>query len=446
MVRLNRVRPRRDERGVVTIVVSLTTCLVFLGLAALVVNLGMARDGKQASQIASDSSALAAANKLYPTLASGSPGTCANPVGGAPPCFKDALKAAKDYALANLGVPATAWTGCLPAVANPAGGLTDTAASNSCIWFDSSTKPKKVRVSMPQSSVAAGFGKVYGKSTVKFRTSARAIAKNPNVGRCALCFLGSVSNGNADFSVTGGSIAVNGNITSGPGSIWSAPTSGSQIGVVGTTSGGSFTPAVTKTTAFTDPYADLVLPTKGSLTVRTDPCAAAPTGGPGIYGAFSIPNSTCTLQPGLYIIVGTWDEKNNSNLIGTGVTLYFTCGTTAAPHVCLASDTTAGMLDGKNGLVTITSGAPGFADWAIVYDRLNPKDIQLQGNGGTSLTGGVYAPNSTLGFNGNACFGFRKGPVVALSATGNGTKGCVTITDAIDATLTSKRFLPSLDQ
>ena len=46
-----------------------------------------------------------------------------------------------------------------------------------------------------------------------------------------------------------------------------------------------------------------------------------------------LPNSSCTLQPGLYVLTGAWDMKNNSLLMGTGVTLYGTCGSAATPSV-----------------------------------------------------------------------------------------------------------------
>ena len=46
---------------------------------------------------------------------------------------------------------------------------------------------------------------------------------------CGLCFLGSLSPGNADYSVTGGSIAVNGSVTQGPQATMSA--TGGTIGL-----------------------------------------------------------------------------------------------------------------------------------------------------------------------------------------------------------------------
>ena len=61
-----RARPARTESGAVAILVAFFALVVF-GLAALVVDLGAARDARRMSQNASDASALAAANAVYNT-------------------------------------------------------------------------------------------------------------------------------------------------------------------------------------------------------------------------------------------------------------------------------------------------------------------------------------------------------------------------------------------
>jgi hypothetical protein len=169
-----------------------------------------------------------------------------------------------------------------------------------------------------------------------------------------------------------------------------------------------------------------------ALSAKTKPC----TDGPGLYGAVSLPNSACTLQPGLYVISGLWDMGNNTVLSGTGVTLYVT--------------SPSGALDFKNGTVAITApltapltGVP--AGYAIIYDRNNTNNLGLQGNGATSITGIVYAPASSLDFNGNSCFGFSGGPIVVGGIVkANGNRSCVTITNAADTIVT--RTLLHLNQ
>ncbi len=53
-------------------------------------------------------------------------------------------------------------------------------------------------------------------------------------GVCALCVLGDVSTNNTDFTVTGGDIYVDGNVSSGPNSNWIATNS---ITISGTVNG-----------------------------------------------------------------------------------------------------------------------------------------------------------------------------------------------------------------
>jgi hypothetical protein len=289
--------------------------------------------------------------------------------------------------------------------------------------------PTRVRVYVPRRDVSTFFGGVVGRTTIPVGSSAQA--KLGVTVNCALCFLGSVDAGNGDFTVTGGSVAVNGDVSSGSNSAWTAST----IGVVGTFSGGTFTPAPTSIPSFGDPLASsltLPLDTTG-LTAKSDPC----TDGPGLYGNVNFDKSTCPLSPGLYVISGTWGMKNKSLLKGTGVTLYV-----RSP---------SGYLDFKNGDVDIQAPAAGAATnkakegFAIIYDRDNTNNISLQGNGGTQITGIVYAPVSKLDFNGNSCFGFKAGPIIVNGVVkANGNKSCVTVTDAVDTTV--KRLPQHLDR
>ena len=90
-------RAARDEDGLVAVIAALMA-VVLLVMAALVVDLGLARDTRRQSQNAADASSLAAANVLYPTS-----GQCVDVTAQTvPPCFKDAVKAATDYATQNF--------------------------------------------------------------------------------------------------------------------------------------------------------------------------------------------------------------------------------------------------------------------------------------------------------------------------------------------------------
>jgi len=414
-----RRRLARDEQGAIVVM----TAFMMIGLvlfAAIVIDLGNARDVRRQSQNAADASALAGANVMYPAT-----GICKPPLLGAGPCLIDAVDEAKLYAQKNFKVSAGDWSTCTAPVGSalayvPSGGT-------SCISFGpNGSAPKQVRVYLPTRLVRAFFGGIIGSTTIPVGSSAQAqLGQSVN---CSLCFLGNVSAGNGDFSVNGGSIAVNGNVSAGPNSNWTSLANG----IVGTVSGGVFSPPVTSVSSFSDPLASsLTLPlTTTGLSAKTNPCSATATGGPGLYGAFSLPNSTCTLQPGLYVISGTWNMGNNTALSGTGVTLYV--------------KSPSGYLDFKNGNVAITApltsplaGLP--AGYAIIYDRNNTNNIGLQGNGNASITGAVYAPASSLDFNGNSCFGFNGGPIVVGSVVqANGNQSCVQITSAVDIPVTRK--------
>ena len=428
----------RSEDGVVAILVALITCFVLFGVAALVVDLGLARDTKQASQIASDASALAAATALYPD----NTGT---------PDFVSAVAAAKSYAHTNFGVDvATGWSGCV----DPGAQTYQPDASNQCISFDQASSPTKVRVVMPNRSVKAGFGGVYGASTYTISTQARAVIASPVSGSCALCFLGNVDTNNSDFTVAAASIAVDGNITSGPNSMWTA----GSILVSGTVNGldpdtytsPNFSPHPQQTPPFADPFSSLAMPaTSGTVQGNRSGCNG--TLQPGVYGNVSLGNNdTCTLQPGLYVITGLWQEGNHSVLKSSGgVTLFFTCGTAAAVRACLDSDVPgvqSGRLDAKNGGLDIAAGAPGYTGFAIIYDRKNPNTLDLQGNGGTEVTGGIYAPNTIMTFNGTSKFGVSGGPVVVKGADGVGNNSGISVVNATSASLTSDPSPASLDR
>ena len=425
-IRLGRMFPR-DERGAVAVL----TALLMVGLmimAAIVVDLGMARDVRRQSQNASDAASLAGAIKLYPNTA-----LC--PTGGPKPCFTEAVDAVKSYALQNFQTSEFDWANNCQA--SPAQALANVASSGTnCISFDSGGT--LVRVYMPTRTLPTLFGRFAGSSSIPVGSSAEAQLGTS----CSLCFLGPVDAGNGDFSVSGGSIAVNGSVTAGPGSIWTA----SSIGIVGAFDpDANPTPAIVAIPPFGDPLASsLPLPVnEAGLVAKTDPCGPGSTHGPGLYsqpvgtpGApASFPNGPgCALQPGLYVVSNKW-LLGNFPLKGARVSFYVT-----GP---------LGELDFKNGDVVITAPTAaevavsgGIAGYVILYDPANVNaagvapELGLQGSGGTLVTGVVYAPKSILNFNGTSVFGFSGGPIVLGGGVTNGTHSGVTLTGAESTTLT----------
>ncbi|MGO4343156.1 pilus assembly protein TadG-related protein [Pedococcus sp. 2YAF34] len=404
----------RGERGAVAVVVAIVTMFVLLFSAAIVVDLGNARAVRRESQNSADAAALAAANALYPFPASNS----CKAGSQASPCFTDAVRAVKDYALWNFRVATndSGWSSCdapiAPAIA-PSG--------ENCITFDKAVSPTTVSVVIPVKDSPGFFGGFTGKT--KIPVSSNASARVHVEFKCSLCFMGSINAGNGDFTVNGGGIAING--SANVGSAQQANWSGAFIGVVAGTNGGKWTPTANQIPSFSDPLASLHLPldTTG-LSSFSDPCSS----GPGIYTA-KVEIGKCILQPGLYVISNTWSMKNKSELDGTsGVTLYF-----KGPN---------GQIDMKNGDLNIVGqkAAGPLQRYAIIYDRDNPNPVSLQGNGTSTIDGILYAPASALDFNGGSTWTINGGPVVAKGVVmANGTKSGITINNPVDPTVTKIR-------
>src|SRR3954447_15226444 len=93
MVLAEGTRSRDSEEGAVAVLVGILAVVLF-GLAALVVNLGLARDTRREAQNTADAAALAAANNLY---LSGPADTTA------------AINAAKQSAADNYGTTTSEW-------------------------------------------------------------------------------------------------------------------------------------------------------------------------------------------------------------------------------------------------------------------------------------------------------------------------------------------------
>jgi hypothetical protein len=411
---------RDDERGAVAVLVAVVAVVLFV-IAALVVDLGLARDTKRQSQNAADASALAAGNVLYDfdngcTLAA--------------PCTAQAVAAAKAFALDNFGVATSEWATCtdptpLPVVPGP----------GSCISFQLTNPIKNVRVVIPTEAVDTHLGTVAGVEEIDVSTVARAAVDPRPALPCGLCVLGRgvthdlqngdvyVDNGNAHFNgsvnvSTNGLVVADGTIT-----------------VEGTASGGysRYDPdPTTGVPPIEDPLGHVNLPPDmtglPNRGTTGDPC----TLGPGIYqGGRNLRNATCTLQAGLYVIHGgTWDLAGNETTVlkGTGVTLYFTCTAGAAPRACNANENGATMDFSGDGRIEITGPTTGpLTGMAIAYDRNNTAELRFTGNGSGSMSGAIYAPSAKLRINGNGCAAPYRTIVVVKELEFNGNPACLRV-------------------
>ena len=409
------VSRRRDERGAVAILVGLLSVLL-LGISAFTVDLGMAYVTKRQLSSASDAAALAA-DMVYK---SNYKGLCTVP-GNDP----------SNPVAANAGVRAVAETAADDIFTQnfPSGSAADGSITNVAC---NGTGVQVTYAASGQSS--SPFGPLLGGSGTITTAGTAAAAYSVGGGICALCVIGDVNTNNTDFTVTGGDIYVDGNVSTGPNSSWTATNSITVSGTVSGLSQAKASPDWTSGPHITDPFGAVSLPASPytGLTTKTgSPCDQ----GPGIYSSYTIKNETCTLAQGAYVFTGTLDFQNtNSHLTSNGqpVTLFF-----AGPN---------GKLDIKNGDInklaapTTTPLPSGFpAGWpsgfAIIYARDNTNTLDLQGNGDSfpDVTGNVYALKSATSFNGNSCFQVSGGAVVNGGVSSVGNQSCLNVLDAKNA-------------
>ena len=242
------------------------------------------------------------------------------------------------------------------------------------------------------------------------------------------CVLGTSTHAlqNGDITVTDGDVWFNGSITMNPqGSVTSANGTTYIQGNANPLSQVA-APRQTGAAAVTDPLAGSVtLPPAGlaALTLKTDPC----TQGPGIYGAVSLSgNGTCMLSAGLYAFTDTFTIGGSRAVAGTGVTLYFTCGSSGVRASSCAGDSSPGTLDasGGNG-VTISAPTSGpLAGLVMVFDRDNTATLSLQGGAGNAVNGTIYAPAASMAMGGNGCGAASHTMVVVYDFTLNGNNAC----------------------
>ncbi|MFL6106222.1 MAG: TadE/TadG family type IV pilus assembly protein [Marmoricola sp.] len=397
---------KRDEAGAIAVVFAITAVILFV-IAGLVIDLGLARDTRRDSQNSADAAALAGAYALYPDG-----GFCAA-VESAPPCYTDAVAVVKTYAQKNFDVPTTQWDSCT----DPTPFWVPTGQTGSCISMTDNSLgtgkpllPTKLRVKVPTRDVKTGFGTLAGVSNVPVASLARGSLSIGGTSPCGLCMLGDIThsfqNGNAVVSNT--SVIANGTITTANNG--GLTVTGGTISTEDPGSSGNFVPAaptVTNTT-FNDPFASQQLPGPGNNYFGIPPGLKSNicTDGPGYYVTpqFSFP---CVMQPGLYVITGSFSPAGNSgNVVDAtaGVSLYFTCGTSPSPTPCANGGQAGGSMS-FTGNATMKIHAPSsgpMQGMAIVSDRNNTSDIEFKGNGEAgAVTGAIYVLNGTLGFRGN---------------------------------------------
>jgi hypothetical protein len=164
-------RSRRDDDGVVAILVAIMSVVLF-GFGALVIDIGHAQVVRSQGQSAVDAASLAGVRAL------------ASPGG----TVADAVAAVKSYVDENMGT--TDWAGCsddpaplIPADTDP----TDTCISTLTSPPTSGIESYQVRVKLPTQHVPATFGGLFGVSSIGISPVAQALSGQPLPPECGPC-------------------------------------------------------------------------------------------------------------------------------------------------------------------------------------------------------------------------------------------------------------------
>lgn len=392
--------------------------VVLFTVAALVVDLGLARSARLQAQATADAGALAAANAAY---LHGVPDTAA------------AVAAVKAYAAQNYGTTDADWASCKDA-GRPTG-FVALPGETDCVSFAGLPTPTEVRVLVPTRTLRTPLASLIGVRSLPVNALAQAKLTAGGAAACGLCVIGPGAHDvqNGDVRVTGADIYFNGTVDSRTnGSVVAA--GGGQIRLQGTKPPqGTWAPAPAQNQPpVDDPLSFLTLPPSTvGLTAKTgSACGTGSSGGPGIYRSLGV-TGTCTLQPGVYVVTGQNHLSGQEVLNAPGVTLYFTCQSTTtslpSPRPCNPGESGGDLLMTGQTVFNISAPLTGpTAGLAVASDRNSTASFDWRGNGLLQTAGTIYLRSGTLNYRGNAAGLAMDSLIVVGDLTFNGNPSAFT--------------------
>jgi Flp pilus assembly protein TadG len=439
------MKVQRSERGQTTIFIAVFMAIVFLGMAALAIDVGFLYHQRRMVQTAADAGALAAA-----TAESASGATSAS-----------VLAAATAAATAN---------GLTVVTVTPAAGQANVTQSNAPLTSGTTAYVQVTVTEAVQPYILRAFRSGFSLINVSASAQASYTASNQD---CATALSGTgvstgaaplyASWGNASFGIAGGAslkapnckVCANGtyNGTSTPPYtpvFMSGGASVTTLGVVSpggdvVTGGASVTSTDGTSTAAgscSNPFAGILpVPSPGAcndpswMSGNASGTAAVASGkgagggteslSAGTYCNFNTANvGTLNLSPGTYYIEGSFQTNSGTTVNGTGgVTFVFinsTINGTAITTDLNQSDQSPytysplGMANGASLNITApTSGS--YAGVAFYdYNTTTTQDTVTFGEGASStINGAIYMPNSNLVLNDGSATGVLNSDIIA---------------------------------
>jgi Putative Flp pilus-assembly TadE/G-like len=381
---MTRRRPTA-RRGAVAPFMSLCL-LVLLGVLALTLDGGMMMHQRQLTRTVADTSALAAADKLflhYPAY-SGRDGDGSARLA--------ALAAAAAAGYANDGVDSSVAVNIPPssgAFAGRAGYAEVVITSNqsrgfSALWGSG-------RLTVTARAVARGLWVTFGDGIIVLDPTAPSALNVTGGGQVNVANASVIvdSNDAVAANATGGSIA-----------------SASEFDVTGGYSGTFIGPVYTGAQPSPDPLAYLAPPDPSTLTLQSNKKLTISNGNrtlqPGVYrGGIQISgNANVTLSPGIYYMdTGGFSfgggGSTGGTLIGNGVLLY------NAPD---PKNNSEGISINGNNSSYISMSPPTSGPYqgiSLFQDRTSTQSLSIAGNGDFTITGTFYAAAAQLSVAGN---------------------------------------------
>lgn len=397
-----RIPDRRDDGGAVAVLVAVMLAAVLVPLAAIVVDLGFARDLRSQAQTAADAAALAVAVDMKD--GSRDPGKAATVAQAYIeqnfPAVMPALAGCGDCVVVDPG--ARTVTVSLPPVSSPglfSAGSTGVSASAQASWAPLTgcglCVSGDLTIGHPSPTghgVIPGLIKVHGGNV--------AVAHRVNAG--TLVGLAGAIRTPDGLTLYGDSPYPGDQITTEPDAVQQPSTVGHPKPVTGTLAALGDDPSIQRVTFDRD---DHCTPPPGHLAAYFDPAPPSesfPSGPQLCTGGFA---------PGIYVLIGTPSASPTTRINSStdtaapgpvsGALFYLTCGADGRPADCGGPGVTsrAALRGSEAGGVVVhglsgDSGHPELDGYALVVD---PALTDQQVIGGLTIKGDVYVPSASVG-------------------------------------------------